>query len=62
MPLHQQECFSALDVDAGTLAITERAAKEAIALPIFPELTEAEQQRVVDALVAYQQQYRLEAA
>jgi dTDP-4-amino-4,6-dideoxygalactose transaminase len=50
LPLHQQECFQSLPVRAGSLVQTELAAKEVLALPIFPELTRLEQEYVVQCL------------
>ena len=50
IPLHQQECFKYLNVSSGSLPETERASKEVLSLPIFPELTEAEQRYAVDCL------------
>ena len=47
VPLHQQACFQSLDYSLGSLPETEQASKEVLSLPIFPELTEAEQQTVV---------------
>jgi len=51
LPLHQQECFRSLGYVEGDFPESERAAKEVVALPIFPELTE-DQQRYVVAQIA----------
>lgn len=50
IPLHQQECFEDLGYEEGSLPHTEAAAAEVLSLPIFPELTFAEQQYVVESL------------
>ena len=51
--LHQQECFRRFDRRCGTMLETERAAREVLALPIYPELTEAEQRFVVEQIAAF---------
>ena len=50
VPLHQQECFATLKEYNVDLAETDRAAEEVLSLPIFPELTAAEQGYAVNCL------------
>ena len=47
IPLHQQACFQSLGYSDGSLPVTERAAKEVLSLPVFPELKPAEIEAVV---------------
>lgn len=53
VPLHRQQCFLSLGYPEGSLPETERAAAEVISLPIFPEITAAEQQQVVQQIGAF---------
>jgi len=50
LPLHLQPVFSYLGLKTGDLPVAEQAAQEVLALPMFPELTEAEIRLVVDSI------------
>jgi dTDP-4-amino-4,6-dideoxygalactose transaminase len=50
MPFHQQKCFAYLDHGPDDFPISSRAAVEVFSIPIFPEMTPAEQQEVIDTV------------
>ncbi len=53
VPLHMQDALKSLDYREGQFPESERAAREVLALPIYPELREDEQVRVVEAVKAF---------
>jgi dTDP-4-amino-4,6-dideoxygalactose transaminase len=62
IPLHLQDCFSAEGWRPGSFVHAEAAARETLALPVFPELTSAQQQYVVDSIAEFYREGRREAA
>jgi dTDP-4-amino-4,6-dideoxygalactose transaminase len=53
LPMHLQECFAGLGHKQGEFPESEQAALTSLALPMFPELTAQQRERVVDAVAGY---------
>lgn len=51
IPVHQQECFA--ELDKVSLPITEQLAREVLSIPVFPELTQDQQNRVIKHIKSF---------
>ena len=54
--MHQQECFAYLGYAPGAFPESERAARESLALPIYPELAELQARFVAECISAFYNQ------
>jgi dTDP-4-amino-4,6-dideoxygalactose transaminase len=53
LPLHLQPCFAYLGYREGQCPESERAAKEVLSLPVFPELTRAQLDEVIASVNSF---------
>jgi dTDP-4-amino-4,6-dideoxygalactose transaminase len=53
LPLHLQPCFAYLGYKSGSCPESERAAREVLSIPIYPELTDAQMNEVADAVRSF---------
>jgi dTDP-4-amino-4,6-dideoxygalactose transaminase len=52
IPIHRQPAYASLGYGPGSLPITERLCSEVLSLPIFPELSATQQERVIEVLLS----------
>ena len=53
IPFHLQECFKFMGGNKGDFPVSESAAKEVLALPVYPGITAGMQERVVEQIKAF---------
>ena len=53
VPIHLQPCYSELEYNLGDLPVAEAAAGSILSLPMFPEITEGQIDKVVDTLSTF---------
>ena len=53
LPLHLQKCYANLGYKNGDFPLAEKAARECLSLPIYPELTDAQIQRVAEVVKSF---------
>ena len=53
VPFHMQECFRYLGHNEGDFPESERAARETLAIPIYPELSDIQQAEVVESITSF---------
>jgi dTDP-4-amino-4,6-dideoxygalactose transaminase len=50
VPLHLQPCYAWMGLKEGSFPVAESAAREVLSLPLYPEMTESQVERVCEAL------------
>ena len=53
LPLHLQPCFAYLGYKAGDFPVSEKLSHEVLALPVFPGLTQSEQEALVEKIAKF---------
>ena len=53
-PIHRTEAYASLGLGPGSLPVAERLSEEICTLPLFPTMSDAEVERVVDAVASFE--------
>jgi len=53
IPLHLQKAYTSLNYRAGDLPVAEKIAEEILSLPMYPQLTQEQQARVVEEVLSF---------
>jgi dTDP-4-amino-4,6-dideoxygalactose transaminase len=53
VPMHLQDCFAYLGIKPGAFPESERAAQESLAIPVYPELNDAQARYVVESIAEF---------
>ena len=61
-PLHTQPCFSSLGYREGDFPVAERACREVLALPVYPELPSGDFEYIVDAVCEHFERFASSSA
>lgn len=57
VPLHQQKAYRALGYRTGSFPVSEKLSKEILSLPMFPSLTERQQERIAQSIRLFSSEY-----
>jgi len=53
LPLHLQKAYAHLGYEPGDFPVAEKAARECLSLPIYPEMTDEQIQRVATVVKSF---------
>jgi dTDP-4-amino-4,6-dideoxygalactose transaminase len=53
IPLHLQKAYAAMNYRKGDFPVAEKAAAQILSLPMFPQLTAAQQARVAEEILSF---------
>lgn len=53
LPLHLQKCYASLGYKPGDFPVSEKSANECLSLPIYPEMTDAQIDRVAEVVKSF---------